>query len=150
MNQEYKLEVLKKVDAKAVAEITVLLKQLNPDFSPPVKMEDIKRVIDFPEAIIFVARDKDKKIIGMVTLIGYPQVEGMMKVWIEDLVVDKEHRRKGLGKKLINKSLKKAKELRYKRVCLTSRPSRGKANNLYKGMGFDLKETNYYKYRLDI
>jgi len=148
MNREYKLEVLDKVDAKTITEITSLLIQLNPDFNPPVRIKDIKRVIDFPEATIFVVRDKNKEIVGMVTLIGYPQIEGMMKVWLEDLVVDKNHRKKGLGKKLVKEALKKARELKKKSVCFTSRLSRKIANKFYKKMGFKLKETNYYRYDL--
>ena len=143
-----KYESLTKVDKSVVKEMAALLEQLNPDFKPPVRLKEIKKVVDFPGSKLFVARNSKNKIIGMVTLIGYPQVEGLMKVWIEDLIVEKDYRRQGIGKKLLELAKTEAKNLGYKTIVFTSRSSRKEANTFYKNMGFTIKETNYY--RLDL
>jgi glucosamine-phosphate N-acetyltransferase len=143
-----KFEKLKRVDSKTVKEIAVLLEKLNPDFKPPVRLSDIKKVVEFPRATVFVARETGRKIIGMITLIGYPQLEGNMKIWIEDLVVDKSYRRLGLGRKLMQIAIKEAKKLKAKSIVFTSRASRKGAQRFYKSMGFKTKETNYYRQEL--
>jgi ribosomal protein S18 acetylase RimI-like enzyme len=44
--------------------------------------------------------------------------------------------------------LRVASELGLDFVELTSRPSRVAANNLYRKLGFDMRETNCYRHRL--
>ena len=50
----------------------------------------------------------DNKIIGMSTLAVYRSPIGC-KVWIEDVVVDKDYRGQGLGRTLIERTIKEAK-----------------------------------------
>ena len=144
---QFKVEILKKADASVLADFTVLFEQLNPDFKPPVKVKDIEAVIDFPEAVIFVIRD-NKKIVASASLIGYPQIEGKIKVRLEDLIVDKQYRRQGLGKKLIKAVIKQAKRLGYKSIVFTSRPSRKIANRFDQQLGIKKCKTNVYRYLL--
>lgn len=85
----------------------------------------------------------------MVTLISVPKLEGLIKTWVEDLVVDGKYRRKGIGEMLMKNVLEKAKKLRINSVTLTSRANRVAANALYKKLGFQIHETNYFKIDLN-
>jgi ribosomal protein S18 acetylase RimI-like enzyme len=65
---------------------------------------------------------------------------------IEDVVVDEKHRGKGLGRRLMSKTIEALREMNVKRVELTSRPSRTVANKLYRSLGFKLRKTNVYEF----
>lgn len=95
----------------------------------------------------FIAELDDDRIAGMLTIGTYRTPSGI-KVWIEDVVVDKDQRGKGLGKDLSLFAIDYARSLDAKEICLTSRPSRIAANALYQKIGFKQHETNVYKYLL--
>jgi ribosomal protein S18 acetylase RimI-like enzyme len=95
----------------------------------------------------FIAELDDDRIAGMLTIGTYRTPSGI-KVWIEDVVVDKDQRGKGLGKDLSLFAIDYARSLDAKEICLTSRPSRIAANVLYQKIGFKQHETNVYKYPL--
>ncbi len=142
---KYKIQKLKSVNNKILKELTSLINQLNPDFSPPLKKEDIENILSSKSSEIFIATDENDKIIGSISLCHYFQIEGRVKAWVEDLVVAKNHRRKGLATKLINKATSHAKLLGYQSIYLTSRPSRKGANKMYANLGFRKRNTNCYK-----
>jgi len=138
----YNIKVLLKVDVKTAKEITDLLFQLEPTTSI-ISVERLKTIISSTTTFIFIATNTSEEIVGMITLVIFPNLEGY-KAWIEDLVVDEKYRGQGVAKALINKALEKAKSLDAKTVSLTSQPSRIIANLLYKKLGFIIRETNYY------
>lgn len=91
---------------------------------------------------------KDEEIAGMLTLgIYYSPTGG--KAWIEDVVVDKGHRGQGLSKQLITHVIKFVKAHRIPLLMLTSNPSRIVANKLYQSLGFEQKQTNVYRMKLE-
>lgn len=74
---------------------------------------------------------------------------------IDDVIVDKAHEGQGVGAVLMRGLIAKARELGLKRVELTSRPSRKRANGFYKKLGFRLVARANGKggtnlYRLDL
>jgi ribosomal protein S18 acetylase RimI-like enzyme len=71
-----------------------------------------------------------------------------MRAWIEDFVVDKLHRRKGIGEILLDHAIQLAKDAGAKTVDLTSRPSREGAIQLYTKIGFKPRETNVFRITL--
>lgn len=93
---------------------------------------------------IFAARDSGK-LIGMATLTIITKPTARFGT-VEDVIVDKKYRGQGLGRKLMDKLMEKVAELGLDYIELTSRPSRIEANNLYRKMGFELRETNVYRY----
>lgn len=147
MNQNISISQLNSLNKKQLQDIEILLTQLNPDFISPAKNKDIMAVISHPTTHILVAKDEDK-IIGMITLCGNPQVEGNVKIWIEDFVVEEKYRKKGIGTALIQAAHKQAKRSGFKNAVLTSRPSRVVANQYYKKLGYKEYETNVYKINL--
>ena len=73
-----------------------------------------------------------------------------VRAWIEDVVVDGDARGRGVGEALNRHALDRARMLGAKTVDLTSRPSREAANRLYQRIGFVPRETNVYRFDLDL
>ncbi|MEA3326023.1 MAG: GNAT family N-acetyltransferase [Chloroflexota bacterium] len=126
-----------------------LIPQLSDQSSPP-KREDLMMMAASKETFVCLARhpDSEGRIIGSATLAIFQTPTGVHG-WIEDVVVDKDDRRQGVGKALTQACLDKARELGLREVNLTSRPNRIAANRLYQAMGFVRRETNVYRYALD-
>lgn len=62
----------------------------------------LKQLIDDDRACVLVARE-DGNVIGMCTAqLVISTAEGAYSAWVEDVVVDSQHRGKGVGKKLLN------------------------------------------------
>ena len=65
-----------------------------------------------------------------------------------DVVVDEAGRGKGVGGALTRAMVDRADELGCTTVDLTSRPSREAANRLYQREGFEVRDTNVYRFDL--
>ena len=104
---------------------------------------ELNSLIASPQSHLY-ALEYDKKIIGMVTLCIYQCPTGR-KAWIEDVVVDQNHRGKGYGKLMVRKAMEECQNRGNVTLMLTSRPSRIVANQLYQSLGFEKRETNVYK-----
>ena len=64
------------------------------------------------------------------------------------MVVDENGRGQGVGKQLIQYAIEFAISQGWKKLELTSRPTRITANQLYHKLGFELRETNVYRMEL--
>lgn len=107
-------------------------------------VKDLCEIIDSENSILFVAKHNGNTV-GMATLGTYTTPTGK-KAWIEDVVVAKEQRGKGIGRKLIEYIIEYAKNnMSPCALMLTSRPERIEANKLYGSAGFELRRTNAYK-----
>ena len=84
-------------------------------------------------------------ILGMLTLATFTIPTGL-RAWVEDVVVDGEARGQGAGQALVEAAVEHAGKLGARTVDLTSRPTREAANRLYRRAGFELRETNVYRY----
>ena len=104
---------------------------------------ELNSLIASPQSHLY-ALEYDEKIIGMVTLCIY-QCRTGRKAWIEDVVVDQNHRGKGYGKLMVRKAMEECQNRGNVTLMLTSRPSRIVANQLYQSLGFEKRETNVYK-----
>jgi GNAT superfamily N-acetyltransferase len=142
----YKLE---KVTLEVLDAFVRLMPQLT-DYSPPPTPNALNKMVESADTHIFLARypDHQGEIVGTATLATFQSPTGVHG-WIEDVVVDKDFRHKGIGKALTEACIQKARELGLREVNLTSNPSRKAANELYQSMGFIQRETNVYRYPLD-
>ena len=85
------------------------------------------------------------RILGVATLCVYESPTGR-KASVEDVVVSQACRGQHIGKRLMEHIITFARtNLADVDLCLTSRPHRVAANNLYRSLGFQPKETNVYK-----
>jgi ribosomal protein S18 acetylase RimI-like enzyme len=123
-----------------------LIPQLNPD-SELISKEHFKEILKSKRTHFFIAELDNKKIAGILTIATYDIPTGS-KVWIEDVVVDESERGKSIGKELMLFAIDFARSKGAESIELTSRPSRFAANQLYRKLGFSIRETNVYRYHL--
>ncbi len=130
-------------DASTAESIRTLIEQLTGREST-FSEDDLRNVLQDSASRLFVMHHNDN-IVGMITLGIYFCPTGR-KVWVEDVVIDRELRGKGLGEELIEYAINYVKEhLAPCSLMLTSRPSRVAANELYRKSGFEQRQTNVYK-----
>jgi len=114
--------------------------------SPPPTAEEVDAVLRAPGTTLLLAR-LDGVIVGTLTLVVFRVPTGV-RAWIEDVVVDDAAGRRGIGRALTEAALDVARAAGVRTVDLTSRPSREAANRLYQSAGFELRQTNVYRYNL--
>ncbi|MEP7323234.1 MAG: GNAT family N-acetyltransferase [Saprospiraceae bacterium] len=123
-------------------QIIELMSQLCPE-CPAMTRDHFDQLLNHATTKLFIAMDQGQ-ILGSLTLAWYP-VPTTIRAWIEDVVVDKNHRGKKIGEALILHAIEEAKRSGIKQVDLTSRPDRIEANKLYLKLGFQKRETNAYR-----
>ena len=127
---------MKQVTEDIEAAFARLIPQLT-QHSPPPKREMLAQMAASDQVCIFLAREEDEQghILGTATLATFLSPTGRHG-WIEDVVVDRDARRRGIGRALTRACLEKAQELGLGEVNLTSRPGREGANAALPGNGF--------------
>ena len=123
-----------------------LLPQLSSSAKTP-SWEELTDLIASKASIVLAAvddEDPEERILGTMTLVVFRIPTGV-RAWVEDVVVDKEARGKGIGEKLIRTSIERAKAEGSKTIDLTSRPTRVEAHRLYKRCGFEMRETCVFR-----
>ena len=108
---------------------------------------ELRAILDADATTLLVAVEGDR-IVGTLTLVLFPIPTGV-RAWIEDVIVDESVRGQGVGELLTNFAITRAQERGAKSVDLTSRPTREAANRLYVRAGFELRETNVYRFSLE-
>lgn len=138
-------------EAKEVTgELIDAFQRLVPQLSTTAKapgQKELHEIVDSPAVLLFMAREEGK-IVGSLSLIVF-RVPSGVRAWIEDVVVDETMRGHGIGEALTRYAIDRAKELGVKTVDLTSRPAREAANRLYVRVGFELRNTNAYRYKIN-
>jgi ribosomal protein S18 acetylase RimI-like enzyme len=137
------IEAVKEVTLDLTAAFARLMPQLSSS-SPPPSADELAEIIAHPGSTLFVAK-LDDQIVGTLTLVIFRIPTGL-RAWIEDVVVDEAAGGRGIGTALNRAALNHAAEVGARTVDLTSRPSREIANGMYKKIGFELRETNVYRY----
>ncbi|HUQ39249.1 MAG TPA: GNAT family N-acetyltransferase [Acidimicrobiales bacterium] len=135
----------------ASADVVEALGRLIPQLSrssPPPSLEQVEAIVRSEASTLLVARDEDGSILGTLTLAMFRIPTGV-RAWIEDVVTDEAARGRGVAADLTEEAIRRARAAGAKTVELTSRPSREAANRLYLRLGFQLRETNVYRYELD-
>ena len=128
-------------------EIQQQLANLYLQLNPINKQRSLLEVLQ-PSNNVFVAICKDEEIIaGMALLSTYKVVSGYRGI-VEDVVVDSAKRKKGIGKKLMNKLLEKASSIGLDEVLLFTGHHRKEAIGLYTSMGFEPRNSGVYNLKL--
>lgn len=112
---------------------------------PKPSWDDLTLLLDSGTSTLLLARypASDSPIAGMLTLALYRVPTGGRSI-VEDLVVDRACRNKGVAKALLQAAAEIAREAGANGMALTSNPQRVEANRLYLSMGFQKRETNAY------
>ncbi len=141
--------VASSVDDELVAAFNRLIPQLSRSAAVPTP-DLIREIVAAQASTVVIARDlrDNGRIVGMLTLVVFRIPTGV-RAWIEDVVVDDEARGKGVGAALNAAALARAAAAGATTVDLTSRPSREAANRLYQRLGFERRDTNVYRLKLE-
>jgi ribosomal protein S18 acetylase RimI-like enzyme len=125
-----------------------LVPQLSAHKIPPT-WEELNLLIKSEASTLLVAREPDENspIAGILCLSIYRVPTGLRSI-IEDVIVDLSMRRRGIGEALVERAIELARQAGADGVSLTSNPKREAANQLYQSMGFELRKTNPYFYKL--
>ncbi|MCY3633242.1 MAG: GNAT family N-acetyltransferase [bacterium] len=134
---------------EVTAELVEAFERLTPQLSssnPPPSAEALEAVATSDATRLLVARS-NSAIVGSLTLVLVRIPTGLRAI-IEDVVVDEQSRGQGVGRALNEAAIELARETGAVTVDLTSRPSREAANRLYLSLGFEVRDTNVYRYQL--
>ena len=150
------VELIEQSSPELVAAMERLIPQLSRS-AKPLTAEQTQALVDQDSVYLFVFRtDKPVTaadgneveagtILGMLSLATFAIPTGV-RAWVEDVVVDAGTRGMGAGQQLVEAAVAHAQKIGARTVDLTSRPSREAANRLYRRCGFELRETNVYRY----
>jgi ribosomal protein S18 acetylase RimI-like enzyme len=137
------VEVLTEVTDEVAAAFTRLLPQLS-RYAAPLSPAALAEIAAHQANTVLVARDGGR-VVGTLTLMMVPLPTGL-RAHIDDVVVDESARGKGVGEALTLAAIRIAADAGARTVDLTSRPSREAANRLYRRLGFELRDSNVYRY----
>jgi ribosomal protein S18 acetylase RimI-like enzyme len=138
--------------SKVTEELHTALQRLVPQLGihkiPPT-WEELNKLTTSESSMLLVARQsrEEDPILGILCLTIYRVPTGLRSI-IEDVIVDEDARRLGIGGALMRYAIDLARKAGADGVSLTSNPKREAANQLYQSMGFELRKTNPYFYRL--
>ena len=141
---DIRVEEAREVSEELEAALGRLVGQLSSSASPPSR-EELAEIAASDASRLLVARDEAGQVVGTLTLVLFRIPTGL-RAWIEDVVVDGSARGAGVGEALTLAALERAADAGARTVDLTSRPSREAANRLYTRLGFELRETNVYRW----
>lgn len=133
------------VDDKTVTALAKLLPQVS-SRRAPLSRSRIESVLSSASTRIIVA-GLDGRIVGMALLCVCTTLAGEFGL-VEEVAVDEFARGNHVGVKIMVTLLETAERLGLDFVELTSRPAREAANGLYLSLGFELRQTNVYRHRL--
>ena len=138
------------VATSASPELRDALNRLVPQLSSsakPLSDADVVRMTTDHDVVLFVAKNDDV-IVGTLTLVVFTVPSGQ-RAWIEDVIVDADARGLGIGAALTNAAIEEGRRRGVRTIDLTSRPSREAANALYRKLGFEIRDTNVYRFFIE-
>ena len=147
-----------KIDKTQAHLVYELFNQYRIFYKQPPDIESAKKFIDARlnnnESVIFVALDDNKsKPVGFTQLYpNYSSVRAVKNWTLNDLYVDTNYRRKGIGEKLIKTAMEFAKNDNANFVELSTAVDNYSAQSVYEKIGFKKQEpdTAFYTYRIDL
>ncbi|HET9908955.1 MAG TPA: GNAT family N-acetyltransferase [Anaerolineales bacterium] len=138
------IEVASAVTEELHRSLQRLIPQLTTNNTAP-GWEELASLIDSKSSTLLLARHpgENGEIVGILTLTIYRVPTGIRSI-IEDVIVDENLRRQGIGAALLSQAIELARREGANSITLTSNPRREAANLLYQSMGFKRRETNAY------
>lgn len=134
------IRIARKDDIPQMVELLMELFALEPDFpmDPVAHSKGLEMLLANPRSSVLVySTESGKMILGMLTL--QPHIStgfGCRDAILEDLVVKKEFRRKGLGSKLLQRAELEASSMGFQRMRLAADPGNIPALSFYLKAGW--------------
>ncbi|MCL2280684.1 GNAT family N-acetyltransferase [Candidatus Saccharibacteria bacterium] len=146
---EIRIERLKKLSDSDVDDINRILPNLTEDYDGrSVNMPALTKIISSPLHEQFVARDQTGRIVGMATLSEVISIYHGSVAYLEDIFVDANAGKRGIGSMIWDAMLDWCHERGIKRMEFTCRPEREAATNFYKKHGCEIRNTNCFRLKL--
>lgn len=123
-------------------QIEALFKQL----SANKKQLSIGEILDAKNTTIAYCMINNT-VAGFALMANYKVISGN-KGWIEDVVVDKQHRGKGIGQKLIELLIETGQKNQMSEILLFTETEKKSAIRLYTKLGFKEKESQMFNLKL--
>ena len=106
------------------------------DIDPQLILENCQNLLRYPNSYLLVAEIEDN-IVGFINFttrktVLHPGLSGL----IDELVITKSHRNKGIGKQLLLAAIEKCKQLGCCEVEVSTENVNSKARKFYKRCGF--------------
>jgi len=131
---------LRNLEKKDSDQVALLIKQLTQNIIEPENLaKRIKRLVNQKNSQFLVAESQGK-IVGFAGLVWYVIPSKGLIAWVEELVVDNQNRRQGIGRVLMESLLVLAERKKIKQIKLTSTQL---AKNLNEKLGFIKKNHDY-------
>lgn len=141
--------MFKQVSIATLAEIDELVHLLNVLFSQDIEFEPdyenqkagLEQIISNPSIGEILVMKIDGKVVGMVSLLySISTALGDKVAILEDMVIDKDFRRKGLGKELLQEAIDFAQKRGCLRLTLLTDYDNETAIRFYQSAGFSLSK----------
>ena len=134
-----------------ISSLLELYKQLNPLNEVTIDefaANNIWKEIEKYNIKYYIAKENGK-IIGSCYICIIPNLTrgGKSIGFIENVITDKEYRRKGIGKNIIKKAIEYAKEQNCYKILLQSGNKRTEAHKFYESIGFDGESKKAFEMR---
>lgn len=126
------------------AQIADLYLQLNAE----IKQRPLSEILSTNNNVLVIVCKIDHKVVGTALLSTYKVISGYRGM-VDDVVVDKSHRGKGIGRKLMEHLLEESKKIGLDEILLSTGHHRTPAIQLYTSLGFKLKESGLYNLNLN-
>ena len=126
-------------DANEIAELT---RQLGYDLTEEDAAQRLARILLRDDQQFFVA-DLNSRAVGWVHVVVAEYVDAEASVVIGGLVVDRKHRRLGIGRALMDRAESWARDRGCLIVRLTSSATRKTAHRFYEDLGYTNIKTQY-------
>ena len=98
----------------------------------------LKNYMQEDDKKILVAQIVNSKIIGMISIVFLSRLnQNTSEMYVPELIVSQNYHSKGIGKKLLNFSIKLGKEKKCHRIRLESGNQRIESHKFYKHLGFE-------------
>jgi len=140
----------KKEDLEGVLK---LLEQLIENRGPIIDFDYAFKIWNYIEThnIKYILAKEKNDIIGLCYLCVIPNLthNGKSVGFIGHLIIDKNYRQKGIGKKLMQKAMEYAKQCNCYKVIIQSGIEREDAHKFYEKLGFDGKSKKAYELNLE-
>jgi len=146
-----RIEEVSQVTESLCSAFHLLIPQLTTSGEVPTR-EELETIVQAEATSLLIAIDNTEectRIVGALTLVIYRIPTGYV-ARIEDVVVEQDIRRQGVGRRLVLSALLHARKAGVKAVDLTSNPARMAANQLYQQLGFEKRNTNLYRCQLAV
>lgn len=126
-------------DAHAVARLT---HHLGYEPSASAVKERLLHILSREDQQLFVA-ETDREVVGWVHVVACEYLEADAFVVVGGLVVDRLHRRNGIGRLLMSRGEEWARQRGYSTVRLSSSATRTEAHLFYEALGYVNIKTQY-------